>query len=83
MPTTVGILTFMGRKNSILCLSEPEKKTEFLQYFYTHEHLTIHTQLSWGWSGGAKVLGKLPVPGRPANLAYSRARTYCAFSRCG
>ena len=20
---------------------------------------------SWGWSGGAKVLGKLPVPGRP------------------
>ena len=19
----------------------------------------------WGWSGGAKVLGKLPVPGRP------------------
>ena len=21
----------------------------------------------WGWSGGAKVLGKLPVPGRPAN----------------
>ena len=21
--------------------------------------------LSWGWSGGAKVLGKLPEPGRP------------------
>ena len=21
-----------------------------------------------GWSGGAKVLGKLPVPGRPTNL---------------
>ena len=36
-----------------------------------------------GWSGGAKVLGKLPVPGRPTNLAYSRARAYCAFSRCG
>ena len=29
-----------------------------------------------------KVLGKLPVPGRPTNLAYSRARAYCAFSRC-
>ena len=28
----------------------------------------------WGRSGGAKVLGKLPVPGRPTNLAYSRAR---------
>ena len=21
--------------------------------------------LTWGWSGGAMVLGKLPVPGRP------------------
>ena len=24
--------------------------------------------LSWGWSGGAKVLGKLSVPGRPTIL---------------
>ena len=23
------------------------------------------SSLKWGWSGGAKVLGKLPVPGRP------------------
>ena len=22
----------------------------------------------WGWSGGAMVLGKLPVPGRPTDL---------------
>ena len=29
------------------------------------------------------VLGKLPVPGRPANLDKSRARAYCACSRCG
>ena len=36
-----------------------------------------------GWSGGAKVLGKLPVPGRRTNLDYSRARAYCACSRCG
>ena len=27
-------------------------------------------------------LGKLPVPGRPTNLDYSRARAYCACSRC-
>ena len=27
------------------------------------------------------VLGKHPVPGRPTNLDYSRARTYCACSR--
>ena len=27
-----------------------------------------------GWSGGAMVLDKLPVPGRPTNLDYSRAK---------
>ena len=36
-----------------------------------------------GWSGGAMVLGKLPVPGRPTNLDWGRARAYCACSRCG
>ena len=29
------------------------------------------------------VLGKLPVAGRPTNLDKSRARAYCACSRCG
>ena len=29
------------------------------------------------------VLGKLPVPGRPTNLDDSKARAYCACSRCG
>ena len=29
------------------------------------------------------VPGKLPVPGRPTNLDYSRARAYCTCSRCG
>ena len=38
---------------------------------------------SGGWSGGAMVLGKLPVPGRPTNLDKSRARAYCACIRCG
>ena len=36
-----------------------------------------------GWSGGAMVLGKLSVPGRPTYLDYSRARAYCTCSRCG
>ena len=36
-----------------------------------------------GWSGDAMVLGKLLVPGRPANLDNSRARAYCACIRCG
>ena len=29
------------------------------------------------------VLGKLPVPGRPTFSGDSRARAYCACSRCG
>ena len=29
------------------------------------------------------VLVKLPVSGRPTNLDNSRARAYCACSRCG
>ena len=29
------------------------------------------------------MLGKLSVPGRPTYLDYSRARAYCACSRCG
>ena len=29
------------------------------------------------------VLGNLPVPGRPSNLADSRARAYCTCSGCG
>ena len=36
-----------------------------------------------GCLAGAMVLGKLPVPGRPSNLADSRARAYCACSGCG
>ena len=36
-----------------------------------------------GWSGAAMVLGDLPVPGRPVNLDKSKARAYCACSRCG
>ena len=35
-----------------------------------------------GLSGGAMVLGKHPVLGRPTNLDYSMARAYCAYSRC-
>ena len=29
------------------------------------------------------VLGKLPVPGRPTNLDFSRSRAYYICSRCG
>ena len=43
--TSVGILTFISRKNSSLGLSVP-KKTDFLIFFYTYEHLKFHAQLS-------------------------------------
>ena len=36
-----------------------------------------------GWSGGAMVLSKFLAPGRPTTLDNSRARAYCAYSRCG
>ena len=48
MPTIVGILTFMSRKNSILNLPEPEKGW-ISWYFHTYEHLKFHAQLSWAW----------------------------------
>ena len=48
MPTIVGILTFMSRKNSILSLSEPEKCWLYW-YFHTYEHLKFHAQVSWAW----------------------------------
>ena len=35
-----------------------------------------------GWLGGAVVLGKLPVPGRPSNLADSRTRAAGAGGDC-
>ena len=37
----------------------------------------------WGSSGGAMVVGKLPVPRHPTYWDQSRARAYCACSKCG
>ena len=34
MPTVVGILTCMSRKNSILGFFEPEKKLNFFKFLY-------------------------------------------------
>ena len=49
------------------------------------ENFCFRIEFFWsgGWPGGAMVLGKLPVAGRPTNLDDSRARAYCACSRCG
>ena len=48
MPTFVGILTFMSRKNSILGLSDPEKHW-ISWYFHIHEQLNFYAQLSLAW----------------------------------
>ena len=45
MPKTVGTVTFMSGINSILGLPEPEK-AEFLDIFYSYEHLKVHARLS-------------------------------------
>ena len=52
----------------------------FCRFFEGFHRLS---KLNIGWSGGAMVLGKLLVPGRLASSDNSRARAYCAFSRCG
>ena len=46
MPTIVGILTIMNRKNSIISLAE-HKNAEFPAIFILmNEHLKFHAQLS-------------------------------------
>ena len=43
----------------------------------------IFFYLKVGVVGWCDVLGNLPLPGRPSNLDYSRARAYCACNGCG
>ena len=54
-----------------------------LEEFVILRFVRLYDEIILGWSGGAMVLGKLPVPGRPTNLDYSRTRAYYACSRCG
>ena len=52
-----------------------------VQLFVGYKINVFHS--SRGRTGGAMVLGKLSVPGRPTNLNNSRSRAYGACSRCG
>ena len=61
MPTIVGILISMGRNNSILGLSEPEKKTEFLGI------------LAWAWL--AKPKANVVIPKNQPLPKYLRKKT--------
>ena len=73
--------------NSIISYKQQLLKSSYLVHIL-HIHMTAAAAshnciLLTYMSGGAKVLGKLPVPGRPTNLDYSRARAYCACNRSG
>ena len=74
MPTIVGILTFMSRKNSILSLSEPAK-CWISWYFHTYEHLKFHAQLSWVWKKFYN-LGAWQISSKFCNLKWS-----CCYTR--
>ena len=52
----------------------------FIAFVYVHQ---MHFFSSRRWSSGAMALGKLPLSGRPTHSDYSKARAYCAYSRCG
>ena len=81
------------RKENYMHISVLVSMPVYLKYFgnvnvymiYDFGLMGTLTTLTYrmGWSGGAMVLGKLPVPGRPTNSDKSRARAYCACSWCG
>ena len=57
------LLLLKDYEPAALCLQETHlKETDNVTI---RNYTAFHT---WGWSGGAMVLGNLPVPGRPTNL---------------
>ena len=89
----LGKLPVPGRPTiRITVRQEPTARVRVVWTFYSHLFFLSSFSLSFlfffgggggGWSGGAMVLGKLPVPGRPTIwIFFSRARAYCAYSRC-
>ena len=43
----------------------PTARAGLFGHFQSHLSFLSSFSLFWGWSGGAMMLGKLPVPGRP------------------
>ena len=72
-----------AEKNYCITRQELLAVVEAVKHFHHYIYGVPTIVRTEGWSGGAKVLGKLTVPGRPTNLDYSRAWAYCACSRCG
>ena len=57
---------FQYSLNVLFC--EPIEICEYKRKLYMYRVPEFRTMLTRGWSGGAMVLGKLPVPGPPAYL---------------
>ena len=72
----------LGRKVVSIFLEHTHQCLLCFGFFYNSNPKYDYGMLK-GRSGGAMVLGKFPRPGRPTNLDYSRAKAYCACSRCG
>ena len=77
-PICPNILNFYSENINCLCFKG-------ITIFYL-QFISIFIFFFGGGGGGgsdaAKVLGKLSVPGHPTILDYSRARAYCACTRC-
>ena len=78
----------VGRSSDRLFISGcnmfPNVRLEDLQIGFSYLVVISSLTVKGGWSGGSKVLGKLPVPGHPAIwIIVWQGPIYCACSRCG
>ena len=63
-----SLTTFASTLHFLPDISKAIKSQNFILVAYSYkiyETRSPKARLIWGWSGGAMVLGKLPVPGRP------------------
>ena len=70
-----------AKRNTLICLCECADRSVYLRFPHVVSMRLLGTFR--GWSGGAMVLGKLPVPGRPTSLDKSRTRACCSCGGCG
>ena len=93
-PLVADLFLFCYERDFMLSLSEDNQSDVIEAFNSTSRYLddllalTITSLIAWstlfkGWSGGAMVLGKLPVPGRPTILMIVGKGPIGACSRCG
>ena len=67
-PTVIQIVGRPGTGSLPSSIAPPDHPLAFLYVFFLDLFRRFRSLGIRGWSGGAKVLGKLPVPGRPTIL---------------